>query len=61
MITYDRKLQDGSKVTLNPLITAVAVTAHRYLPGESTEELYRDTLDPGTYRVTFTPRQSWAA
>lgn len=53
MITYDRKLQDGSKVTLNPLITAVAVTAHRYLPGESTEELYRDTLDPGTYRVTF--------
>lgn len=53
MITYNRKLQDGSKVTLNPLITAVAVTAHRYLPGESTEELYRDTLDPGTYRVTF--------
>lgn len=53
MITYNRKLQDGSKVTLNPLITSVAVTAHRYLPGESTEELYRDTLDPGTYRVTF--------
>lgn len=53
MITYDRKLQDGSKVTLNPLITAVAVTAHRYLPGEPTEELYRDTLDPGIYRVTF--------
>lgn len=53
MITYDRKLQDGSKVTLNPLITAVAVTAHRYLPGESTEELYRDTLDAGIYRVTF--------
>lgn len=53
MITYDRKLQDGSKVTLNPLITAVAVTAHRYLPGETTEELYRDTLDPGIYRVTF--------
>lgn len=53
MITYDRKLQDGSKVTLNPLITAVTVTAHRYLPGEATEELYRDTLDPGIYRVTF--------
>lgn len=53
MINYDRKLQDGSKVTLNPLITAVAVTAHRYLPGETTEELYRDTLDPGIYRVTF--------
>lgn len=53
MITYDRKLQDGSKVTLNPLITAVAVTAHRYLPGETIEELYRDTLDPGIYRVTF--------
>lgn len=53
MITYDRKLQDGSKVTLNPLITAVAVTAHRYLPGEATEELYRDTLDPGIYRVAF--------
>lgn len=53
MITYDRKLQDGSKVTLNPLITAVAVTAHRYLPGETTEELYRDTLDPGIYRVAF--------
>lgn len=53
MITYDRKLQDGSKVTLNPLITAVAVTAHRYLPGETTEELYRDTLNPGIYRVTF--------
>ena len=53
MITYDRKLQDDSKVTLNPLITAVAVTAHRYLSGESTEELYRDTLDPGIYRVTF--------
>lgn len=53
MITYDRKLQDGSKVTLNPLITAVAVTTHRYLPGETTEELYRDTLDPGIYRVTF--------
>ena len=53
MIAYDRKFQNGSKVTLNPLITAVAVTAHRYLPGESTEELYRDTLDPGTYRVAF--------
>ena len=31
----------------------MAVTAHRYLPGEATEELYRDTLDPGIYRVTF--------
>ena len=30
MIAYDRKFQNGSKVTLNPLITAVAVTAHRY-------------------------------
>ena len=32
MIAYDRKFQDGSKVTLNPLITAVAVTAHRTRP-----------------------------
>lgn len=53
MISYDRKLLDGSKVTLNPLITSVAVTAHRYIPEEEASELYRDTLDPGIYRVTF--------
>ena len=35
------------------LITAVSVTAHRYIPGEASEELYKDTLEPGTYRVTF--------
>ena len=53
MITYDRKLQDNSKVTLNPLITSVAVTAHRYIPETETSELYKDTLEPGIYRVTF--------
>ena len=35
------------------LVTAVSVTAHRYIPGEASEELYKDTLEPGTYRVTF--------
>ena len=53
MIAYDRKFQDGSKVTLNPLITAVAVTAHRYQAEDATSELYKDTLEPGTYQVTF--------
>lgn len=53
MIAYDRKFQDGSKVTLNPLITAVAVTAHRYQAEEASSELYKDTLEPGTYQVTF--------
>ena len=31
----------------------MSVTAHRYIPGEASEELYKDTLEPGTYRVTF--------
>lgn len=53
MIAYDRKFQDGSKVTLNPLITAVAVTAHRYQAEDAASELYKDTLEPGTYQVTF--------
>lgn len=53
MIAYDRKFQDGSKVTLNPLITAVAVTAHRYRAEDAASELYKDTLEPGTYQVTF--------
>lgn len=53
MITYDRKLQDNSKVVLNPLVTAVAVTAHRYLPETDTAELYKNTLEPGTYRIAF--------
>lgn len=53
MIAYDRKFQDGSKVTLNPLITAVAVTAHRYQAEDASSELYKDTLEPGTYQVTF--------
>lgn len=53
LISYDRKLLDDSKVTLNPLITAVAVTAHRYIPEEDASELYKDTLKPGEYRVTF--------
>lgn len=53
MIAYDRKFQNGSKVTLNPLITAVAVTAHRYQAEDASSELYKDTLDPGTYQVTF--------
>lgn len=53
MIAYDRKLQNGSKVTLNPLIAAVAVTAHRYQPEDSDAELYKDTLEPGTYQVSF--------
>ena len=53
MIAYDRKFQDGSKVTLNPLITAVAVTAHRYQAEDAPSELYKDTLEPGTYQVTF--------
>lgn len=53
MIAYDRKFQNGSKVTLNPLITAVAVTAHRYQAEDASSELYKDTLEPGTYQVTF--------
>lgn len=53
MIAYDRKFQDGSKVTLNPLITAVAVTAHRYQAEDAASKLYKDTLEPGTYQVTF--------
>ena len=53
LIGTDRRLQDGSKVTLLTLVTAVSVTAHRYIPGEASEELYKDTLEPGTYRVTF--------
>lgn len=53
MIAYDRKFQDGSKVTLTPLITAVAVTAHRYQAEDAASELYKDTLEPGTYQVTF--------
>lgn len=53
MIAYDRKFQNGSKVTLNPLITAVAVTAHRYQAEDAPSELYKDTLEPGTYQVTF--------
>lgn len=53
MIAYDRKFQDGSKVTLNPLITAVAVTAHRYQAEDAASELYKDTLEPGAYQVTF--------
>lgn len=53
MIAYDRKFQDGSKVTLNPLITAVAVTAHRYQAEDAASELYKDTLESGTYQVTF--------
>lgn len=53
MIAYDRKFQDGSKVTLNPLITAVAVTAHHYQAEDAASELYKDTLEPGTYQVTF--------
>lgn len=53
LIGTDRRLQDGSKVTLLALVTAVSVTAHRYIPGEASEELYKDTLEPGTYRVTF--------
>ena len=53
LIGTDRRLQDGSKVTLLALVTAASVTAHRYIPGEASEELYKDTLEPGTYRVTF--------
>lgn len=53
MIAYDRKFQDGSKVTLNPLITAVAVTAHRYQAEDAASELYKDTLESGTYQVAF--------
>lgn len=53
LIGTDRRLQDGGKVTLLALVTAVSVTAHRYIPGEASEELYKDTLEPGTYRVTF--------
>ena len=35
------------------MITAVAVTAHRYQAEDAASELYKDTLDPGTYQVTF--------
>ena len=38
LIGTDRRLQDGSKVTLLALVTAVSVTAHRYIPGEASEE-----------------------
>lgn len=37
LIGTDRRLQDGSKVTLLTLVTAVSVTAHRYIPGEASE------------------------
>lgn len=52
LITYQRKMM-GSKVLLRPLITGVAVTAHQYQLGDSTEELYKDTLPIGTHQITF--------
>lgn len=52
LITYQRKLM-GSKVLLRPLITGVTVTAHQYQLGDSTEELYKDTLPIGTHQITF--------
>ena len=53
MIYARRKLQGNSKVTLRPLITGVAVTAHRYTAGSDVTELYRGTLDAGVQQVSF--------
>jgi hypothetical protein len=44
----------GSSLALRALVTAAEVTAHNYLVGTETRELYNGALAAGTHEITFT-------
>ena len=51
-ITPARKIL-GHKITLEPLVTQVDVTAHQYALGDELKELTKTTLAPGEHTITF--------
>ena len=51
-ITPARKIV-GHKITLEPLVTQVDVTAHQYALGDELKELTKTTLAPGEHTITF--------
>ena len=53
LIGADRKFDGDSSVSLQPLVTGAAITAHRYVQAEEVSELYKATLDTGTHRIEF--------
>lgn len=52
LITRRRKWQ-GGKAALRPLVTGVAVTAHRYAPAAEAAELFRQELPAGVHRIAL--------
>lgn len=50
-IDYDRKF--GGTLKLEQQVTGVDVTAHRYVEDSEESELFKDTLAPGSYEITF--------
>ena len=51
-ITHDEKMS-GHTVKYTTLVTGVEVTTHRYTVGASQSDAYEETLQPGTYTITF--------
>lgn len=51
-ITHDEKMS-GHKVKYTTLVTGVEVTSHRYALQSEQSNAYEDTLNAGTYTITF--------
>lgn len=54
LITGNRKfMSPAHKITQTDLITDVEVTAHRYVLSDDKKEVYKATLTPGIYELSF--------
>lgn len=62
LITGNRKfMSPAHKITQTDLITDVEVTAHRYVLSDDKKEVYKATLTPGIYELSFNqPSQGYS-
>lgn len=55
---YDNEITEdviiaGQQVELTQQVTGIELTTHDYASGSDSEEIFNDSLDPGTYTFTF--------
>ena len=49
----DTDKQDNQTVELKPLVTGVVLMSHNYSQGATSEVIFSETLEPGSYKVVF--------
>jgi len=53
LVVPDTDKQDNQTVELKPLVTGVELITHDYTQGDTSEVIFSDTLEPGSYKIVF--------